>query len=111
MKYAVEYALKAPMGGVKLTGGRLKKAFDNNVSFLKGFDVDRMLYWYRVHQGKPAPGVPYASDAGHFENNLKGQTAGEFMMGAGASLQNCRLYPMLSRNRAADMVSWLPSRS
>ncbi len=45
MKYAVEYALKAPMGGVKLTGGRLKKAFDNNVSFLKGFDVDRMLYW------------------------------------------------------------------
>ena len=46
MKYAVEYALKAPMGGVKLTGGRLKKAFDNNVSFLKGFDVDRMLYWY-----------------------------------------------------------------
>ena len=34
MKYAVEYALKAPMGGVKLTGGRLKKAFDNNVSFL-----------------------------------------------------------------------------
>lgn len=86
MKYAVEYVLKAPMGGVKLTGGRLKKAFDNNVSFLKGFDVDRMLYWYRVHQGKPAPGVPYASDAGHFENNLKGQTAGEFMMGAGASL-------------------------
>ena len=54
MKYAVEYALKAPMGGVKLTGGRLKKAFDNNVSFLKGFDVDRMLYWYRVAYHMPA---------------------------------------------------------
>ena len=86
MKYAVEYALNAPMGGVKLNGGRLGRAFDNNVNFLKGFDTDRMLYWYRVHQDKPAPGVPYAADAGHFENNLKGQTAGEFMMGAGCSL-------------------------
>ena len=86
MKYAVEYALNAPMGGVTLTGGRLLRAFDNNVSFLNGFDTDRMLYWYRVHRQKPAPGVPYAADAGHFENNLKGQTAGEIMMGAGCSL-------------------------
>ena len=39
-----------------------------------------------MHKGKPAPGVPYAGDAGHFENNLKGQTAGEFMMGAGTAL-------------------------
>lgn len=85
-KYAIEYKLRAPTGGVELTGGAFKRAFDNNIAFLKGFDVDRMLYWYRVHQGRPAPGAPYASDAGHFENNLKGQTAGEFMMGAGASL-------------------------
>ncbi|MBQ4088410.1 MAG: glycoside hydrolase family 127 protein [Clostridia bacterium] len=85
-KYAVEYKLNKPMGGVKLTGGVLKTAFDNNVNFLKDFDMDRMLYWYRVHKGKPAPGVPYAALGGHFENNLKGQTAGEFMMGAGPSL-------------------------
>jgi len=85
-KYAVPYKLKAPRGGVVLTGGRFKKAFDNNIGFLKGFDVDRILYWYRVHKGKPAPGVPYAAGAGHFENNLKGQTAGEFLMGAGTTL-------------------------
>ena len=85
-KYAVEYRINKPMGGVQLTGGALKDAFENNVSFLKKFDMDRMLYWYRVHKGKPAPGVPYAGDAGHFENNLKGQTAGEFMMGAGTAL-------------------------
>lgn len=85
-KYAVEYKLQAPMGGVRLTGGRLKRAFENNLSFLRGFDLDRMLYWFRVHAGRPAPGVPYAASAGHFENNLKGQTAGEFLMGAGASL-------------------------
>ncbi|MDD3242459.1 MAG: glycoside hydrolase family 127 protein [Eubacteriales bacterium] len=85
-KYAVPYCLDVPTGGVRLTGGRLKKAFDNNLSFLKGFDVNHLLYWYRVHAGKPAPGAPYAADAGHFENNLKGQTAGEFLMGAGTAL-------------------------
>ena len=42
-----------------------------------------MLYWFRVHAGKPAPGAPYAAGDGHFENNLHGQTAGEFLMGAG----------------------------
>lgn len=86
LKYAIPYELKAPVGGVVLTGGRFKKAFDNNIGFLKGFDLDRMLYWYRVKKGKPAPSVPYAADAGHFENNLKGQTAGEFLMGAGTTL-------------------------
>lgn len=85
-KYRVPYRLSVPMGGVKLEGGRLGRAFANNLGFLKGFDLDRMLYWYRVHAGKAAPGVPYAADAGHFENNLKGQTAGAFLMGACTSL-------------------------
>ncbi|MDD3334193.1 MAG: glycoside hydrolase family 127 protein [Eubacteriales bacterium] len=85
-KYQVPYRTQAPMGGVRLTGGRFARAFENNVDFLKGFDLDRMLYWYRVHAGKPAQGVPYAAGDGHFENNLKGQTAGEFLMGACTSL-------------------------
>ena len=85
-KYRVPYRLQVPMGGVRLTGGRYKRVFENNVRFLKDFDVDRMLYWYRVHKGVDVPGVPYAGDAGHFENNLKGQTAGEFLMGAGTAL-------------------------
>ena len=97
-KYAVPYALSVAEGKVTLTGGRLGRAFENNVNFLKGFDLDRMLYWYRVHAKKPAPGVPYASDAGHFENNLKGQTAGEFLMGAGTTLlwkEDARLREMV----------------
>ena len=85
-KYAVDYALQVPTGGVTLTGGRFLRAFDNNVRFLQGFDVDRMLYWYRVQAGRPAPGAPYAAGDGHFENNLHGQTAGEFLMGACTSL-------------------------
>jgi hypothetical protein len=85
-KYAVPYRLEKPMGGVRLTGGAFMRAFQDNIGFLKGFDLDRMLYWYRVHKGKDAPSVPYAGAHGHFENNLKGQTAGEFMMGAGTAL-------------------------
>jgi uncharacterized protein len=85
-KYRIPYQLSAPKSGIKLTGGRLRNAFERNISFLKGFDLDRMLYWYRVHAGKPAPGAPYAFGDGHFENNLKGQTAGEFLMGACTAL-------------------------
>lgn len=85
-KRAIDYALNAPTGGVSLTGGRFLRAFENNIAFLKGFDVNRMLYWFRLHAGKPAPGAPYAAGDGHFENNLHGQTAGEFLMGAGATL-------------------------
>ena len=44
-KYAVEYKLLVPMGGVRLTGGRFQRVVENNVAFLKGFDRDRMLYW------------------------------------------------------------------
>ena len=85
-KYAVEYALRAPMGGVRLTGGRFQQAFEKNLSFLRGFDPDRMIYWFRVRAGRPAVKAPYACGDGHFENNLHGQTVGEFLMGAGASL-------------------------
>lgn len=44
-KYAVPYAASAPMGGVTLRGGRLGKAFENNIAFLKGFELDRMMYY------------------------------------------------------------------
>lgn len=66
--------------------GRFLRAFNNNIAFLKRFDIDRMLYWFRVNAGVPAPGAPYAAGDGHFENNLHGQTVGEFLMGAGTSL-------------------------
>ena len=85
-KHVIEYTAQAPVKGVRLTGGRFARAFENNIRFLKGFDVDRMLYYYRLHKSKAAPGVPYAYQSGHFEVNLKGQTAGEFLMGACTTL-------------------------
>ena len=85
-KHQVPFTADAPTSGVRLTGGRFRKAFDRNIRFLKSFQLDRMLYYYRVHAGKPAPSVPYAYQSGHFEVNLKGQTAGEFLMGACTTL-------------------------
>ena len=82
----VPYLLQAPVKGVKLLDGRFLRAFNNNIAFLKRFDIDRMLYWFCVNAGVPAPGAPYAAGDGHFENNLHGQTVGEFLMGAGTSL-------------------------
>ncbi len=74
------------IGGVTLKEGRIKTLFDNNVSFLKRFDPDRLLYWYRQQAGEPSPGCPYAFDNGFFEGQLHGQTAGMFLMGAGTAL-------------------------
>ncbi|MHC1695237.1 MAG: beta-L-arabinofuranosidase domain-containing protein [Eubacteriales bacterium] len=85
-KLCVPNKVEPLYGGVELTGGRMKSAFDNNISFLKRFDLDRMLYWFRVQAGKDAPSAPYGFDGGHFENNLHGQTAGQFLMGVGTLL-------------------------
>ena len=72
--------------GVKLEGGRLAEVFENNVKFLKRFDFDRMMYWFRVKNDKYAPKAPYGFDGGHFENNLHGQTAAQYLMSAGTLL-------------------------
>ena len=114
LKYRRPYLLNVPVSGIRLTSGRLKKAFDDNLSFLKGFDPDRMLYWYRVHAGRPAPGAPYACGDGHFENNLHGQTVGEFLMGAGTSLMWTEDPALRAEVRAVlDEVhqSFVPGRS
>ena len=39
-KYAIVYRLQVPMGGVRLTGGRVGKMFENNIVFLKGFELE-----------------------------------------------------------------------
>ena len=74
----------APVDGVELTGGPLLAAFENNIGYLKSLSLDSILYWFRIKAGLPAPGQPYR---GHFEDNIKGQTAGLFLMGAANSLR------------------------
>lgn len=73
-----------PQTGVRQTGGVLKQAFEDNIGYLKSLSQDAILYWFRDKAGLPVPGQPYR---GHFEDNIKGQTAGLFLMGAANSLR------------------------
>jgi uncharacterized protein len=81
---AVPLKAHAPVSGVELTGGPFRTAFENNIGYLKNLSIDAILYWFRLKAGLPAPGQPYR---GHFEDNIKGQTAGMFLMGAANSLR------------------------
>ncbi len=83
-KNAVKDQIFSPLYGVTLTRGLFKETFDNNIVYLKRIDLDAMLYWFRDKAGMDAPGTPYR---GHFEDNIKGQTAGLFLMGAGNTLR------------------------
>ena len=83
-KNAIQDKIFTPLRGVKLKEGLFADTFYNNNSYLKKIDMDAMLYWFRKKAGKDAPGEPYR---GHFEDNIKGQTAGMVLMGAGNALR------------------------
>ena len=82
-KLAVQDKLHTPSAGVRLTGGLLKTVFDNNIAYLKSLSMDSILYWYRHKSKLPTPGEPFR---GFFEDEIKGQAAGLFLMGAGNTL-------------------------
>jgi DUF1680 family protein len=77
-------AVQVPANGVTLIDGVHKQAHANNLGYLKSLSMDSILYWFRVKAGLPAPGRPYR---GHFDDNIKGQSAGLFLMGAANSLR------------------------
>ena len=81
---AVKDRIFTPLYGVKLQDGLFCEVFHKNFEYLKKIDVDAALYWFRKKAGKNAPGKPYR---GHFEDNIKGQTAGMILMGAGNALR------------------------
>lgn len=83
-RLAVPDKLFTPLHGVKLTGGLFRKVFDNNIRFNQRLDHNRMDYWFDVKMGRRPKGERYA---GHFEDNLKGQTASQYLMCAGNVLR------------------------
>jgi len=84
---AVPFQLQTPTGGVKLTGGVLKRTFDNNVEFLlSNFSVDDLLYVFRERVGtQNPPGKPFSWDKGG--PRVAGSVAGLFLMGSGNALR------------------------
>ncbi|NLO36089.1 MAG: hypothetical protein GX112_07030 [Clostridiaceae bacterium] len=83
-KVAVPDQLFTPLHGVRLTGGLLRDVFDNNIRFTQRLEMDRMRYWFDVKRGITPSAERYP---GHFEDNLKGQTASQYLMSAGNVLR------------------------
>ena len=84
-RLAVKDRLFTPLHGVRLTGGLFRRVFDDNIAFtLTQLDMARMRYWFDIKRGIPTDAMRYN---GHFEDNLKGQTASQFLMCAGNALR------------------------
>ena len=84
----VAYKAFAPTGGVTLdNAGVFQSAMENNIGYLlKSFSVDHMLVPFRLRAGKKnppddKPQVPI------WETDLRGSSAGRFLMGAGNTLR------------------------
>ena len=77
---------RIPITGVRLTGGSFKRVYENNITYLKSLFCDESFTstGSGIRPDCPNPGVPYR---GHFEDNIKGQTAGLYLMGAANSLR------------------------
>jgi DUF1680 family protein len=86
IKRSIEIPLKAqvPASGISLTSGVINDSYRNNIDYLKNLSMDSTLYWFRRKAGLDSPGEPYT---GHFEDDIKGQTAGLMLMGAANSLR------------------------
>ena len=78
----------SPEKNVRLTGGLLFDAFENNRSYLKKhYTLDDLRYPFRDRIGQACPrSRPLAF---FWETDLEGSNAGRFLMGAGNSLCYC----------------------
>ncbi len=79
--------LQTPTRGVTLTGGVLKRVFDQNVAYLvNNFAEDDLLYVFRERAGmQQPPGKPFGWDKGG--PRVTGSVAGLFLMGSGNALR------------------------
>ena len=84
---AVPDQLQTPASGVRLTGGILKRVFDDNVQhLLETYPVDDILFRFRERAGSPNP--PGQSRGWeHVPPLLYGSLAGMFLMGSGNALR------------------------
>ena len=84
---AIPFQLRTPTEGVRLTGGVLKRVFDNNVKYLlNNFATDDLLYVFRERAGiSNPPGKPFNWDKGGPQ--VTGSVAGLFLMGSGNALR------------------------
>jgi len=96
----ISYAAEVPLNGVDISANSLlEPIMQANIDYLlTSFDVNHMLYPFRVRAGKFAP-PGKRQQIGFWDTDLKGSNAGRFLMGAGNALrwiQNQALRSMLN---------------
>jgi DUF1680 family protein len=86
-RVAIPFQLHTPTAGVRLTGGVLKRVFENNLGYLlHNFSEDDLLYVFRERAGRQnPPGKPFNWDKSG--PKVTGSVAGLFLMGSGNSLR------------------------
>jgi len=102
----VTYAAEVPLRGVDIRGNiLLEPIMQANIDYLlSSFDVDHLLYWFRLRAGQSAP-PGSRPQVGFWDTDLKGSNAGRFLMGAGNALRwidNSALRDMM--NQVVDGV-------
>ncbi|MDR1601094.1 MAG: glycoside hydrolase family 127 protein, partial [Tannerella sp.] len=84
----VTFGAVAPSGGVVLSGeGLFGQAMERNILYLlNSFSVNHILHPFRIRAGKPfePDSVP---QVGFWDTELRGSSAGRFLMGAGNTLR------------------------
>ncbi|MDR0511056.1 MAG: glycoside hydrolase family 127 protein [Rikenellaceae bacterium] len=77
----------APTGGVTLEeNSPFRVAMERNIDYLKFYSVDHLLYPFRVRAGVQNP-PDDRPQVGFWDTDLRGSSAGRFMMGAGNTLR------------------------
>jgi len=86
--HPVAYKAVAPTGGVALADdGLFKPVMENNITYLlSSFSVNHMLVPFRMRAGQPSP-PDDAPQVPLWDTDLRGSSAGRFMMGAGNTLR------------------------
>ena len=86
-RVAIPFRLRTPTAGVRLTGGVLKRVFENNQNYLlHNFAEDDLLYVFRERAGQQnLPGKSFNWDKSG--PKVTGSVAGLFLMGSGNSLR------------------------
>ncbi len=83
----VAYRAQAPKNGVEIGEGLFRKTMENNIAYLmNSFTFDELVRNFRVKAGKPVQPLTERLNNFWFQD-LPGQEAGRFLMGAGNTLR------------------------
>ena len=102
----VPYQAEVPLSGVRLDGGVLKTALENNVAYLlNSWTFDELVREFRDRAGKPNP-AGLRKQEPFWERDLAGSNAARFLMGAGNAVRWTDHPELRDRmNRIVDLIA------